>query len=363
MVHDAKVADDGPMCRLCLEQDTVENLISPCKCSGTQRYVHLHCLQSWQRIVLQEPGVESKQKASMCGVCRTPFSTKLPLSLNLRWNRLQNRCLEQTSRFLPQIVVPCVGTIFAVLIWNIQGGDDNSMFVSALLKMVLAFVVIQALLHCLGLQPVLHTTDGHTRFAFIRFGRPVPGLRAGTFLVASEQLSGSMFRRSVMLLTDHIEGQGTRGYILNHPIDPQNLPPRAFPPPADLHPTGVECGVGGPVSMHTWEVIHSVRGVNGSTEVVPGVFRGADFAALAQNMTNRGDDTNTQMALQCKMLWGHAGWSAGQLAGEIRSGSWDFLPADAATVFDVPAERMWEHLQQRIRGNGLNQERWETQDG
>ena len=36
-------------CRICLgEENEDENeLISPCKCSGTMKYIHLKCLQEW----------------------------------------------------------------------------------------------------------------------------------------------------------------------------------------------------------------------------------------------------------------------------------------------------------------------------
>ena len=36
-----------PECRICL--DKYEELISPCKCSGTGAYVHESCLQTWRK--------------------------------------------------------------------------------------------------------------------------------------------------------------------------------------------------------------------------------------------------------------------------------------------------------------------------
>jgi hypothetical protein len=41
-------------CRICLagseEEDSLGRLISPCKCKGTMKYVHLTCLQEWRRV-------------------------------------------------------------------------------------------------------------------------------------------------------------------------------------------------------------------------------------------------------------------------------------------------------------------------
>jgi len=37
-------------CRICLEDESdIDKLISPCRCSGSSKYVHLDCLQTWRR--------------------------------------------------------------------------------------------------------------------------------------------------------------------------------------------------------------------------------------------------------------------------------------------------------------------------
>lgn len=36
-------------CRICLEEDeNIDDLISPCQCDGTQKYVHSKCLEKWR---------------------------------------------------------------------------------------------------------------------------------------------------------------------------------------------------------------------------------------------------------------------------------------------------------------------------
>ncbi len=35
-------------CRICLEEDTCDNMIAPCKCTGTNKYVHRGCLDTWR---------------------------------------------------------------------------------------------------------------------------------------------------------------------------------------------------------------------------------------------------------------------------------------------------------------------------
>ena len=51
-------------CRICFETHNQETLISPCKCSGTSKYVHKECLDKW--IVYK--------KNDICSVCQEKYS-------------------------------------------------------------------------------------------------------------------------------------------------------------------------------------------------------------------------------------------------------------------------------------------------
>ena len=42
--------NDEKTCRICLENDIICNLIFPCKCSGTSKYVHKSCLDQWRTL-------------------------------------------------------------------------------------------------------------------------------------------------------------------------------------------------------------------------------------------------------------------------------------------------------------------------
>merc|ERR1712137_1395338 len=41
---------------------------------------------------------------------------------------------------------------------------------------------------------------------------------------------------------------------------------------------------------------------------------------------------------------GHASWGQTQLDGELRNGSWSTCHAEAADVFEVPSDMLWDHL-------------------
>lgn len=42
------VKEEAKSCYICLESDNPSDLISPCRCSGTQKHVHRACLDAWR---------------------------------------------------------------------------------------------------------------------------------------------------------------------------------------------------------------------------------------------------------------------------------------------------------------------------
>ena len=71
--------DDDDVCRICFDGSEEEALISPCACAGAQRFVHLSCLQRWQRSVMNQARrrlvVAKKDETAheRCGRCRATF--------------------------------------------------------------------------------------------------------------------------------------------------------------------------------------------------------------------------------------------------------------------------------------------------
>lgn len=76
------------MCRFCFEGPDAGELISPCRCAGGQKYVHLSCLRWWQRTVLiAQPlhpdlaDVDTRQR--ICNVCKAEFTCAPPTRAEL----------------------------------------------------------------------------------------------------------------------------------------------------------------------------------------------------------------------------------------------------------------------------------------
>ena len=57
-------------CRICLENDSLENLIYPCKCSGNSKYIHKKCLNEWRNIN------HNPENFYRCEVCKYNYVMK-----------------------------------------------------------------------------------------------------------------------------------------------------------------------------------------------------------------------------------------------------------------------------------------------
>lgn len=152
---------------------------------------------------------------------------------------------------------------------------------------------------------------------------------AGRFLVATPNIVGPPFERSVILIVEH-DATGAVGVVLNLEtgVDVGDVLP-------DLTLDVVEPGVvfvGGPVSTDTAVVLgHSHIGP--FTMAAPGVDVG--IIDLADPPADLGD---------VRVYAGYSGWSPGQLEAELEEGSWWVLPADSALVFTPDPSAVWERL-------------------
>lgn len=67
------------LCRICLSTivDTDEDFIEPCKCSGSMKYVHIKCLQTWNNSKLkikENSNVKHMHwKGLECELCKKPY--------------------------------------------------------------------------------------------------------------------------------------------------------------------------------------------------------------------------------------------------------------------------------------------------
>ena len=160
----------------------------------------------------------------------------------------------------------------------------------------------------------------------------------GTLLVAGEGISDPRFRETVILLISYDAGNVV-GLILNRPT-PLALA-EALPEQEVLEGRRDPLYYGGPVEPELLlTLLLSEQPPPGSTSVtgrlhvtgLPKLFDRLD------SLKERGEKFRTFM--------GYAGWSPGQLAGEIARGDWYIEPFEETAVFDQAPETLWRRLRQ-----------------
>ena len=156
----------------------------------------------------------------------------------------------------------------------------------------------------------------------------------GQLLLDSGQLQGSIFARTVVLICQH-DAEGAFGLVLNRATGESvgdkivgNLPEalRDFP----LY-------LGGPVQPSALSFLHSDTFL-ADANVLPNLSLGHSVDSLIE----LGESLSPTRKL--RMFAGYAGWSAGQLEGELKRKAWLTHPATIELVFDSPPEQLWQTI-------------------
>ncbi|KAI9263255.1 hypothetical protein BDA99DRAFT_604919 [Phascolomyces articulosus] len=126
-------------CRICLEKDDKKNLISPCKCKGSIKYVHAHCIASWRRSLAHNGRYKELYH---CTLCQQQFQIRH----RRRWAAILNyrafRVLA-TAVILILFLIPA-GTLMKTLIHlsvqlsNYPGGFHEVWNTGSLMKVIIS---------------------------------------------------------------------------------------------------------------------------------------------------------------------------------------------------------------------------------
>lgn len=157
---------------------------------------------------------------------------------------------------------------------------------------------------------------------------------AGRLLVASPLLKDGVFDRSVVFVLQH-DDDGALGVVLNRPseIDVSEVAPdwwtHACPPPVVF--------TGGPVSPMQLLGLARLR-------------LGLPEEALAIGTVDLTEGADPERVETVRVFAGYAGWSAGQLEGEIAAGGWYIAAAAAEDPFSSSPGGLWRNVLRRQRG-------------
>ncbi len=163
----------------------------------------------------------------------------------------------------------------------------------------------------------------------------------GKLLVATPQVEGDAFRRSVVLLLHHDAG-GAQGVVLNQPTEARV--DTVLPGWGAISTAPHRLFRGGPVQTDSAIGIVTVPGDRAETMGIQRLFGGFGVVDLdAPPMIVAPEVAGL------RIFAGYAGWSGGQLEGEIRRGDWFVVEAESRDAFTDEPLTLWQRVLRRQR--------------
>lgn len=163
---------------------------------------------------------------------------------------------------------------------------------------------------------------------------PSAGNLTGSLLVAHPSLVDPNFRRTILFLSHHSAEDGAIGLVLNRPLKKTFGQAAADKSPRALEKVGLYYG--GPVSLdHV--TIASLQWRTNPTSVA--------FQSFMGNIENIQIGSEWKSGL--KAFVGYAGWSRGQLEGEIAQKAWIVLSPTRELIEMPEPENAWRDIMRR----------------
>lgn len=164
----------------------------------------------------------------------------------------------------------------------------------------------------------------------------------GRLLVSTPQLDDGVFHRSVILMLQH-DDNGAQGVVLNKPLgaDVDSVLPgwgEHIAQPQTLFQ-------GGPVQVDSALGLVTLAGED---DLPPGSQRLFGSVAIVDL------DTPPLLVMPdvggIRIFAGYAGWSSGQLEGELLRGSWMVVESTPEDLLTADPDHLWERVLRRQRG-------------
>ena len=361
--HMAEPTAEPQQCRICLESDG--ELVAPCDCKGTARFAHAACIAEWQSSQQERRG--SAHRCARCDICGVkyrglPDPPPRPIVAVCREHVADYIVTLKSvlsSSLLVWILLFSCSIYISRELYSQQGGwTAEKWMVSA--HEFLRLTLIIAAPWSVGLHIFLvrnnlrlvQTAVGGVRV--IRHGPPVDGLDPGSLLVFLDNRSVDStgpFDHTVLYLLEHDNERGSIAIVLNQPMlgsDSQRQSEQqatADPVPRSDGSLHVELRNGGPVCKEVWHALHTMgaSSLPGSRRIFP-PHSGVASVATAPADANAPIYIAECVSPHClydlpdvvvrtaaadgsmvALISGTAQWGPGQLAGEVRNGSWGWV--------------------------------------
>lgn len=164
---------------------------------------------------------------------------------------------------------------------------------------------------------------------------------AGRLLVASPALTDPNFNRTVIFLVRHSE-EGAFGLVLNRPVHELSLAETLAEWAAYAAEPGVVF-VGGPVdrTIAFGLARYAPNSAGNEDDIAPGL-------RLVNLHEPPGEDSPGPE--QLRVFSGYAGWSPGQLEGELEQSAWFVVDVRGSDLFTSEPTHLWQNVLKRQRG-------------
>lgn len=163
----------------------------------------------------------------------------------------------------------------------------------------------------------------------------------GQLLLSEPFMFDENFKRTVVLVCEHTEENGTVGLILNKPI---NL--RLNDVVAGFPPFKGKVFLGGPVGTDTLQFVHSLGNkIENSLQLTDKIYWGGNFEQLKEMMSNGEVHPD-----EVRFFLGYSGWSPNQLREEMETNSWIVSQAKWQYLFKNDYNTLWKDVMQQMGG-------------
>jgi putative transcriptional regulator len=162
--------------------------------------------------------------------------------------------------------------------------------------------------------------------------QPAPG----HLLVATSVLGDRHFDRTVIYLLEH-HAEGTLGVVLNRPST--TAVGEVLPQWRDVVSGPAVLFEGGPVQPDGALCLGAVKGADGGVRPLHDGVASIDLDGDPDDVIG--------LATALRVFAGYAGWSAGQLDGELEQGAWWVVPGSLRDLFSDHPEALWASVLRR----------------
>lgn len=152
-------------------------------------------------------------------------------------------------------------------------------------------------------------------------------------------MSDYYFGRSVILLIDHNEEEGSFGIIMN-----KSLKVKVSELVSLFEDTDIPVFLGGPVAKNQLFFMHTLGElIPDSYKIMDGLYWGGEAETLNTLLsTGIANKSNVRFYL------GYSGWDAGQLYSELQRNSWLVTHTNSHTLLGMATDDMWKNYVNRM---------------